>query len=92
MVGDFKAGMNAILEMEPDLIVLDYFLKDCVGTEVLEHAFKKKGYINTPILFMTSTPEKVDLLSLRKWGNVRGRIEKPIKAGSLMKQIVNLVK
>lgn len=90
LTGDFKSSMSAIVANKPDLLVLDYFLKDCVGTEILEQSFRRIGKLSMPILFMTSTPENVDLKKLQGWGNVMGIIEKPIKARSLLAEIKRL--
>ncbi|MFT6633446.1 MAG: CheY-like chemotaxis protein [Bacteriovoracaceae bacterium] len=92
LTGDYSSSMQAILENKPDLLVLDYFLKDCVGTDILEQVFKIKGKLETPILFMTSTPEKVNIESLKDWGNVKGIIQKPIKVKALLNQIVKISK
>ena len=90
LTGDYSSSMQAILEHKPDLIVLDYFLKDCVGVDILEQVFKIKGKLEIPILFMTSTPEKINIESLKDWGNVKGIIQKPIKAKALLSQIAKL--
>ncbi len=82
--------LNQISKKKPDLIILDYFLDGCVGPDIIKAFFDDHGYIETPILFMTSTPEKVDLNNLSKYGLVKGVIEKPIKASHLLDEINRL--
>ncbi len=80
-------SLNQISKAKPDLIILDYFLDGCVGPDIIKAYFDNHGYIETPILFMTSTPDKVDLNNLSKYGLVKGVIEKPIKASHLLDEI-----
>lgn len=82
-----ETSLEIISREEPDLIILDYFLKDCIGPEILEDIFKRNGKSNTPIIFMTSSPENVKVDELRKIGNVKGILTKPIKIRSFWNDI-----
>jgi DNA-binding response OmpR family regulator/HPt (histidine-containing phosphotransfer) domain-containing protein len=80
-------GVKTIIEEKPDLIILDYFLKDCIGPDLLEDLFKQNGLTNTPVIFMTSSPENVKTEDLAKLGNVKGILTKPIKIRSFWSEI-----
>lgn len=74
----------------PDLIVLDYFLKDCTALKVMEFISKDSRLEKVPIIIMTSSPDKIDIEGLRKLGNVKGIVEKPIKARTFLKEITQI--
>lgn len=91
LTDDLVKSLKAIETEKPDLIILDYFLRGCTGIDILEQHFKKHGKINTPILFMTSTPEKIKISDLRSRGNIKGIIEKPIKVRHFVDDITRII-
>ena len=82
-----KASIDNITIKKPDLIVLDYYLTDCVGPDILEKLHGLGGTGDTPVIFMTASPENINVVELRKFGNVKGIIEKPFKVRSLLDEI-----
>jgi CheY-like chemotaxis protein/HPt (histidine-containing phosphotransfer) domain-containing protein len=85
--GDYKESVDLLKSGKPDLIVLDCFLKDCTAQDILNKLAELPHLSNTPIVFMTASPDLVDLKLAKKLGNIKGIIEKPIKVRTLPYEI-----
>ncbi len=90
ITSDFKTSYNALVTEKPDLIILDYFFRDCVGSQIIEQYFRKHGRLETPILFMTSSSERINMEEVLGYGNVKGIIDKPIKVRLLLDEILRV--
>jgi CheY-like chemotaxis protein/HPt (histidine-containing phosphotransfer) domain-containing protein len=85
--GDLKSAIDLLKSGKPDLIVLDCFLKDCTAQDILNKLVDLPHLKDTPIVFMTASPDLVDLEKAKKLGNIKGIIEKPIKVRTLPYEI-----
>jgi len=75
----------------PDLIVLDCFLQDGSGADLLKLFHTHKLNKNIPIVFCTSSVDRVDLTDLQQYGNVKGILSKPIKIRTLIQDLNNMI-
>lgn len=85
--GDYKTAVDLLKTGKPDLIVLDCFLKDCTAQDILNKFAELPHLKTTPVVFMTASPDLVDLELAKKLGNIKGIIEKPIKVRTLPYEI-----
>jgi CheY-like chemotaxis protein len=90
IASDLNSTKEMLASCKPDLIILDFFLKDCTAEDIMNIIEKDESLKQVPIVFMTSSPEKVDLAKLKQKGNVRGILEKPFKAKTLLNEIAQI--
>jgi CheY-like chemotaxis protein len=90
MASDLATTKEVLFSLEPDLIILDFFFKDCTAEDIMDLISKDDKLKKIPIVFMTSSPDKVDLIKFKKQGNVRGILEKPFKARTLLNEIAQI--
>ncbi len=96
-------GLEKVKEFNPDLIILDVIMEDFVaGFRVVselrtaEPGSEYGAYSKIPILMLTSVTTKTNVNFSEKVGTallpVDAFIEKPVKPGSLMAKIEQLLK
>ena len=90
LTSDFKTSLETITKEKPDLIILDYFFRDCAGSQIVEQYFRKHGFLETPVIFLASNEESVYSFPVHEWGNIKGVIEKPIRVTMLLDEILRL--
>ncbi|HBA50572.1 MAG TPA: hemerythrin [Lachnospiraceae bacterium] len=92
--GDYEvqtadSGMSAIRSItlaRPDLILLDYEMPVCSGSQVLEMIRSEKDFAGIPVIFLTC---RVDRESVRKAISLRpeGYLSKSLSADSIKREI-----
>lgn len=87
IVSSVADARNQIQEKDYDLILLDYFLKDEVGTELITYMNEKR--FEFPYIFMTSSPERISPEFIQN-SFCKGVLRKPIKASRLVLEIDRL--
>jgi CheY-like chemotaxis protein/HPt (histidine-containing phosphotransfer) domain-containing protein len=87
MSSDLVSIQKVLLVKKPDLIILDYFLKDCTAEEIVAFISLNKELKKIPIVFMTSSPEKIDMEQMKEMANIKGIVEKPLKSRTLLQEI-----
>lgn len=83
------SGMSAIRSItlaRPDLILLDYEMPVCSGSQVLEMIRSEKDFAGIPVIFLTC---RVDRASVRKAISLRpeGYLSKSLSADSIKREI-----
>ena len=83
------SGMSAIRSISlsrPDLVLLDYEMPVCSGSQVLEMIRSEKDLTDIPVIFLTS---RVDSASVKKAISLKpeGYLSKSISADSVKKEI-----
>ena len=62
-----RSGIDRAVELQPELILLDYSLPDMDGPEILEHLRANEATANIPVIFITAMTQPVDMdLCLRR--------------------------
>ncbi len=85
---DGEAGLNGILEGDPDLVVLDIKMPRMNGMEVLE---KLRETSQIPVIFLTSKDDEIDeVLGLRMGAD--DYITKPFSQRLLLERIRSLLR
>lgn len=82
----FKASAFA-----PDLILMDYYMPDMDGPEVLDALQKTKNLQSVPAIFMTGSEEEIDLNKFES-SKVIGLIHKPFNPAQLSQEIKSIWK
>jgi len=75
-------GLQAITELNPDLVVLDVMLPSMNGFELLRQIRTKPDILNTKVIMLTATVRVKDKEKAFKLG-VEDYMEKPFKADEL---------
>lgn len=83
--GNGNEAIEAVKSQLPDLILLDYYLPDCKGTEIMKQIKELEGGGAIPIIFMSASANKIQQIS-KEAGAVEA-IEKPIEA-KLLTEII----
>jgi len=84
---DGEAGLKAVEEKKPDLVLLDIILPGMDGWEVLRRLKEKKHLKDIPILIISNLGEPGDITKGRK----AGAVDYIIKADYSPQQIVDKV-
>ena len=58
---DGEAGLAAIHEVKPDLVVLDWMMPRMTGIEVCLEMRKNPQMVNVPVLFLTAKAQESDV-------------------------------
>lgn len=88
-VGDGLEAERLILELQPDIVLLDWMLPGKEGIEVCE-AVRKEGFENT-IIMMTAKSQDVDKIDAYSYG-ITDYITKPFNMDVLVAMIENKVR
>jgi DNA-binding response OmpR family regulator len=83
-----KEGLERMLAVQPDVVLLDLMLPVLNGVEVIQQAATNTSIRDIPIIVMTGHGDKADLLETKmKDGGVRAYLRKPFDLGE-MKSLV----
>lgn len=83
------SGMEAIgliKKSRPDLILLDYDMPGCDGTETFELIQKEENGIDVPVVFVTGVNEKERIMAALKL-KPEGYLVKPVKREDLLEMV-----
>lgn len=90
---DEEEAISTIKAFKPDLILLDIVMKKSTsGFDIASLIAKDESIKTTPVAFLTGYFKK-DALSqndnetIKKWDNIKGVIDKPVKPASLLEVI-----
>jgi len=87
VVATKQEALQVLESFIPDLILLDNFLKDENGEDVLIEL--SKNYPHIPVIFLTASPELIELSKLKKKGNVIAILEKPFNLSVVQNKFNN---
>ncbi len=85
-----KAGMDAIVHLHPDLIILDLMMPDISGEDVLRFVQGREDLCDTPVILVTARASEDDRLIGLEWG-ADDYLAKPINPLELTLRVRNLV-
>jgi DNA-binding response OmpR family regulator len=85
-----KAGMDAIVHLHPDLIILDLMMPDISGEDVLRFVQGREDLCDTPVILVTARATEDDRLIGLEWG-ADDYLAKPINPLELTLRVRNLV-
>lgn len=91
-VEDYPDGQKLfekILNVNPDIVVLDAMMPELGGCETLAKIRELKRFDDLPVIFLTSSLEDKDLVRYYSLGAV-GVIAKPFDPTGLAKQIISI--
>jgi CheY-like chemotaxis protein len=83
---DGVAGLRAVEEVHPDLIVADILMPEMDGYAFYEAVRARPDWAHIPFIFLTSKADKKDLRKAEALG-VEGYITKPFEPGELVDTI-----
>ncbi len=86
---DGKAGLQAVQQERPDLIILDVMMPEMDGFTVTGILFKDPEMRKIPVLILTAKGNSKDILQLVP--NVTLYMEKPFEPGLLAKNVKKLL-
>ncbi|WP_141731342.1 ATP-binding protein [Oligoflexus tunisiensis] len=85
-----KAGMDAIVHLHPDLVILDLMMPDISGEDVLRFVQGREDLCDTPVILVTARASEDDRLIGLEWG-ADDYLAKPINPLELTLRVRNLV-
>ncbi|MDQ3231982.1 MAG: ATP-binding protein [Pseudobdellovibrionaceae bacterium] len=85
-----KAGMESIIHLHPDLILLDLMMPDISGEDVLRFVQGREDLCDTPVILVTARATEDDRLIGLEWG-ADDYLAKPINPLELTLRVRNLV-
>jgi DNA-binding response OmpR family regulator len=83
---DGEAGLAAILDENPDLVVLDWMMPRLTGIEVCLAMRKNPELVNTPVVFLTAKAQESDVQRTFAAGG-NDYISKPFSPRELLTRI-----
>jgi CheY-like chemotaxis protein len=84
LAGDGVAGLEAVRETEPSLVLLDLMMPRMDGFEFLDHFRRDARYVHTPVIVVTAKD-----LTEEDRGRLSGRVHSLItKDGSIVKKLL----
>lgn len=92
MVEDYPDGQKLferLMNVNPDIIVLDAKMPELGGCETLRKIRELKRFDNLPVIFLTSSLDDEDLARYYSLG-AAGVIAKPFDPGNLANQIISI--
>lgn len=82
--------MQALLDFNPELILMDVYMPGCTGLELAKVIRQNINYINLPIVFLSSeTDQEQQYSALRMGGD--DFLTKPIEEGYLVSSVISRV-
>ncbi len=90
VVNSGKAALDFLLKHKPDLILLDYVMPQCNGTEVLKAIKSREDTKDIPVFFLTGKSDMstvTECLAL----NPAGYIVKPISKEALLGKLESVL-
>lgn len=90
-VGHPDAVVPAVLEHQPDLIVLDYVMPDRTGREVVEELRADPSTADLPVVFLTGRSDLGEQGELEAMGVV-GIVEKPFDTSTLAGRLEEMLR
>lgn len=87
---DAKSGIDAFHEHSPDLLIVDWDLKDFNGLEFTKRIRASKKNAFSPIIFMTAFSSQKRVLQARDSG-ITEFLRKPFTADALYKRIEEII-
>lgn len=91
-VQDYNSGakiLENLLNVKPDIIVLDVQMPDLSGVDTLDKIKATKGFENVPVIFLTSSLGEGELALYYAVG-AAGVLEKPFDPMTLAYKIINI--
>lgn len=80
-----QAGLDMLVRVKPDVVLLDVMMPDMDGPETLRR-IRDSGYASVPVILLTARARRDDIEALERLG-VAGVIVKPFDPLTLVKQI-----
>lgn len=90
IISDPLKVMKAIVEFNPDLILLDMYMPECNGNELAQVIRQNETYVSIPIVFLSAETDKDKQLEAMSAGG-DDFLSKPIKATHLIKAVTSRV-
>lgn len=90
--------VTVINNFKPQLILLDIVMKkETSGFEIVSQISLDKNIATIPVIFLTGYFKKDSLTNrdnetIKKWENVKGILDKPVKPNVLIEEINKLIK
>ncbi|MBA1275519.1 response regulator [Stutzerimonas azotifigens] len=76
-------ALNALAEFQPDLIILDMYMPDCIGTELAKVIRQHERYVSVPIIYLSAEDDLDKQLDAMSEGG-DDFLTKPIKPSHLI--------
>ena len=93
---DGAEGMNKIIELKPDLILLDIILPSKNGYEILEEKKKDKSISNIPVIIISNSGQPVEISRILSLGAVdylvKAQFEPEEVVAKVKAQLMNIEK
>lgn len=86
----FENAIDRIKETNPDLLLLDILMENkVIGFDIADAIFRDEKLRHIPVIFLTGYFRRSNTIereneSLKRWGNVRSIIDKPVKPSVLL--------
>lgn len=84
-----NSGFSAIEYLQtnsPDLVLLDYEMPECDGSQVLEHIRTESTQPDLPVIFLTSKNDKESVVKVSAL-NPNGYLLKPMESEEILKRV-----
>ncbi|MEO6697505.1 MAG: response regulator [Gammaproteobacteria bacterium] len=78
--------MQALVELRPDLILMDVYMPECSGMELAAVIRQQEAYVGTAIVFLSSETNVTKQLEAMHWG-ADDFLTKPIQPGHLVSSL-----
>ena len=78
--------MQALVEVRPDLILMDVYMPECSGMELAAVIRQQEAYVSTAIVFLSSETNVTKQLEAMHWG-ADDFLTKPIQPGHLVSSL-----
>ncbi|MGM0575251.1 MAG: diguanylate cyclase [Myxococcota bacterium] len=86
VVHDPRELMGALVELRPDLILMDLYLEECSGLELAEVIRQQSAWVGIPIVFLSAeTDARKQLHALQKGGDAF--VTKPVALDHLVSSV-----
>jgi len=89
----FENALDRTRETDPDLLLLDILMENkVVGFDIAEAISRDEKLKHIPVIFLTGYFRRTNTIereseSLKRWGNVRSVLDKPVKPSVLLEAI-----
>ena len=89
----FENALDRTTETNPDLLLLDILMENkVIGFDIADAISRDEKLKHIPVIFLTGYFRRTNTVereseSLKRWGNVRSIIDKPVKPSVLLEAI-----
>ena len=90
-ISDPLDGLNALEEFKPDVIIMDVYMPDCSGPELVQMIRQDDDWALIPIIFLSSETDINSQLSAMKFG-AADFLVKPVRNGKLIASVMAMAK